>query len=291
MSELIGKIKEKGIRQSVCMISVKMKKQEKWDVKNLRGKRKNAIDKLLSREFDTVIIFENHFGFYNIMLQRPQHLTRMLADERTLVLYNSYYDVDYKNPSRITRVAGNCFVLDLYYYRNEILRQLRQKRADRYLMVYSTDTVPMSRIRQYQQEGFKILYEYVDDINPDLIAPGRLDMILERHESLIKDPATYVIATATRLYENVRKINPAAKAALISNGAECEKFPPDQKTGEKEYLSWLRPDSVKAGYYGAMASWVDYDLLKALADHPEIQIILIGIEHDAKSAGKWHFRI
>ena len=26
MSELIGKIKEKGIRQSVCMISVKMKK-------------------------------------------------------------------------------------------------------------------------------------------------------------------------------------------------------------------------------------------------------------------------
>lgn len=29
------------------------------------------------------------------------------------------------------------------------------------------------------------------------------------------------------------------------------------------------------------ASWVDYDLLKALADHPEIQIILIGIEHDA----------
>ena len=144
------------------------------------------------------------------MLQRPQHLTKKLADERTLVLYNSYYDVDFKNPSRITRVAGNCFVLDLYYYRNEILRQLRQKRADRYLMVYSTDTVPMSRIRQYQQEGFKILYEYVDDINPDLIAPGRLDMILERHESLIKDPATNVIATATRLYENVRKINPAA---------------------------------------------------------------------------------
>ena len=56
MSELIGKIKEKGIRQSVRMISVKMKKQEKWDVKNLRGKRKNAIDKLLSREFDTVFL-------------------------------------------------------------------------------------------------------------------------------------------------------------------------------------------------------------------------------------------
>ena len=60
-------------------------------------------------------------------------------------------------------------------------------------------------------------------------------MILERHESLIKDPATYVIATATRLYENVRKINPAAKAALISNGAECEKFPTGSEDRREEY--------------------------------------------------------
>ena len=35
MSELIGKIKEKGIRQSVRMISVKMKKQEK-EKQNIR---------------------------------------------------------------------------------------------------------------------------------------------------------------------------------------------------------------------------------------------------------------
>ncbi len=40
MSELIGKIKEKGIRQSVRMISVKMKKQEKWDVKIFVGKER-----------------------------------------------------------------------------------------------------------------------------------------------------------------------------------------------------------------------------------------------------------
>ena len=149
MSELIGKIKEKGIRQSVRMISVKMKKQEKWDVKNLRGKRKNAIDKLLSREFDTVIIFENHFGFYNIMLQRPQHLTKKLADERTLVLYNSYYDVDYKNPSRITRVAGNCFVLDLYYYRNEILRQVSDGLFYRYSSNEPDSSVSARRIQNF----------------------------------------------------------------------------------------------------------------------------------------------
>ncbi len=64
MSELIGKLKKKvsgrGGRDDFCQDE----KAGEVGRKNLRGKRKNAIDKLLSREFDTVIIFENHFGFY-----------------------------------------------------------------------------------------------------------------------------------------------------------------------------------------------------------------------------------
>ena len=37
-------------------------------------------------------------------------------------------------------------------------------------MVYSTDTVPVSRIKQYSELGFRIIYEYVDDINEELIS-------------------------------------------------------------------------------------------------------------------------
>ena len=67
---------------------------------------------------------------------------------------------------------------------------------------------------------------------------------------------------------------------LIPNGAECGRFLPESVTDDREYLSWLRPDSIHAGYYGALASWVDYDLLAELAEDERIQIILIGIEHD-----------
>lgn len=280
MSNLIKKIREKGLKKSIRMISVKLKKVEKRSAVNLSTSRKIAIEKILNRKFDTIIIFENHFGYYNIMLQRPQHITRELCDENTLVLYNSYYDIDYKDSDRITRVKDNCYILDMYYYRNTILKWLRSEEKNKFLMVYSTDTVPLSRIRQYQAEKFKVLYEYVDDINPDLISPKKLSMVIERHDLLIKDEGVFVVATATKLFKNVLEKNKKANIALISNGVECEKFPIDMKTKDEEYLSWLKEDKIKVGYYGALANWVDYDLLKKLAEDERLQIILIGVEHD-----------
>ena len=280
MNNLIGKIREKGIKKSIRMISVKLKKQEKWGVKSLSDNRRESIGQILKQKFDTIIIFENHFGYYNIMLQRPQHMTRELCDERTLVLYNSYYDIDYKTSDRITKIKDNCYVLDMYYYRQAIQQRLKKEDKTKILMVYSTDTVPMSLIRQYEEEGFKVLYEYVDDINPDLISAKKLSMVMERHDYLVKNENTFVVATATRLYQNVLEKNKNANVALISNGVECGKFSRDVQTKDREYLSWLKEDTIKVGYYGALASWVDYKLLEELAKDIRLQIILIGVEHD-----------
>lgn len=285
MSSFFTKIKEKGFRKSVRMISVKLKKKEIWSAKDLSQKKQGRIEEILQSDYDTVIIFENHFGYYNIMLQRPQHITRALSDERTLVLYNSYYDIDYHGSDRITRLKRNCYILDMFYYRKKILESLRGKNVKKLLMVYSTDTVPLSRIREYQEKDFYVIYEYVDDINPELISPGKLEMVMERHKYLLKDERVLCVATATKLYKNVLHEKPKASVTLISNGAECDKFPMDMETSDVEYLSWIREDSIKVGYYGAMASWIDYDLLKELARDRHLQIILIGIEHDESLKG------
>lgn len=280
MSELIKKIKEKGLKKSIRMISVKMKKQEKYDKSSLSKERSKVLEKVMDCDFETVIIFENHFGYYNIMLQRPQHITRELSDERTLVLYNSYYDVDYKDNLRITRIKTNCYVLDMYYYRQAILQKLHDEKKKKVLMVYSTDTVPVSRIEQYEEEDFSVLYEYVDDINPKLIAPKKLDMVMQRHNYLVNKKTTLIVATATRLYENILQQNRDAHVELISNGVECTKFPVNMKTDDQEYLTWIKKNRIKVGYYGALANWVDYALLRELVADKQIQLILIGVEHD-----------
>ena len=279
MKRIFEKIKEKGFRKSIRMISVKFKKRETKSVRRLSPKKQWIVEEILNSNYDTIVIFENHFGYYNIMMQRPQHMTRELSDEKTLVLYNSYYDIDYRNSDRITRLKNNYYILDMYYYREKILELLKGKAVRKLLMVYSTDTVPFSRIKKYQNEGFYILYEYVDDMNPDLISPDKLGMITERHEFLLQSDRTLTVATAAKLYENVLGKEPAA-VSLISNGVECAKFLADTQTQDSEYLSWLREDCIKVGYYGAMAGWIDYDLLKELAADRYLQIILIGVEHD-----------
>ena len=88
------------------------------------------------------------------------------------------------------------------------------------------------------------------------------------------------VATADKLYKEAKSNNKKTRIVQISNGAECDKFVPESVTEDQVYRQWLKEDMLHVGYYGALAAWVDYDLLKRLADNEKIQLILIGIEHD-----------
>lgn len=279
LDKVISKVRTLGIRGTAGMAAVKWKKRECGSGTLTAPGRKKIIDKILTGQYKRVIIFENHFGYYNIMLQRPQHLLRNCGDSETLVIYNSYYNVDFKNRARVTKIDESVYVLDLFYYRRYLLDSII-KIPNRYLCVYSTDTVPYSRIEEYLKKDFRIIYEYVDDINGDLISKKKIESILKRHELLLVDARVLTVATADKLYENVRLKVPASNVVKISNGAQCAKFTPGTRTDDREFLNWIREDTVKAGYYGALANWVDYNLLKRLADEKNVQIILIGVEHD-----------
>lgn len=280
MFHVLNKIREKGLKQSIEMIFVKLKKKRIIKCLRLSNDKKNVITKIIKKDYKRIIIFENHFGYYNIMLQRPQHLTGKLCDDDTLVIYNSYYNVDFDNRERITCMKENYYIVDLFYYREFLKIFLQHREVQKYLMVYSTDTVLLETVKEYQREGFRIIYEYVDDINPDLIFKQNLDNIMRRHEYLVSDKQTCIMATASKLYANILHHNPNANVQLICNGVDCDMFSMEKWTDNQEYKSWIKKESIKVGYYGAMASWVDYELLKKLLKDENIQLILIGVAHD-----------
>lgn len=280
LTNIINKVREKGVRKSIRMLQVKAKKKERFSLEKISPEKRANLEQIFAHEYKRIIIFENHFGYFNIMLQRPQHITRCMADEETLVLYNSYYDVDYRSKERFTKLKDHFYVLDMFYYREAVLAYLSQKQLCEYLMVYSTDTVPLELIKSYEKNAFQIIYEYVDDIDPELIVPKKLDMVSERHRYLIRNRRTTVVTTATKLYNNVKELNPNAEPVLVCNGVEGQAFNLQAATKDQEYLGWLKQDRIKVGYYGALASWVDYELLEKLSEEPKIQIILIGVEHD-----------
>lgn len=278
--DIIEKIKKRGLKQSIRMVSVKFKKKALVSRKNPGHRRLACLENILKREYERIIVFENHFGFYNIMLQRPQHITKALSDENTLVFYNSFYDIDFKSRERLRKMGDHFFVIDLFYYRRKMFEMLRNKRVKKYVMIYSTDTVSEEMVKIYRKNGFRVIYEYVDDINPELISGKKMSQIKERHYNLVADKENYVITTAEKLYQNVIRMNREANVCLISNGADCGKFVPGKRTDDQTYLNWMKKDKIKLGYYGALASWVDYELLRKLAENKDFQIILIGVEHD-----------
>ena len=75
------------------------------------------------------------------------------------------------------------------------------------------------------------------------------------------------------------------KLAFSSNGVDYNHFINEiddslyQK--DKVFLDVLNQEKPIIGYYGAMASWFDYDMIKFLAtEKPEYNIVLIGIKYD-----------
>jgi glycosyltransferase involved in cell wall biosynthesis len=125
----------------------------------------------------------------------------------------------------------------------------------------------------------RILYDYVDDINAFY---GDHQEIANGHQFLLQN-ASYVLATARKLVDEVRLHRP--DVIFSPNGVTYELF---ARAAQREYSSppsdmqaILSKSSPVIGYYGALARWFDYDLLKSVASlRPEYQFVLIGPDYD-----------
>lgn len=246
--------------------------------KLLCRKQKNIINKYVNvEEFNSAIVFENNFGWTKIMKQRPQQIAEGLPKE-TIMFYHSNEDKDYVGQkNRINKIKDNIVLIDLGYFRDALFEEL-SNHNNKYLMIYSTDYIPYERIKMYEENGYEIIYEYVDEFNEDLSGKEMFELLSERHQRIMEDNPT-VICTATELYNNCIKEN-FKYVKLITNGVDYEHFKPS-KYDMPEDLKEIR-DKYKyiICYYGALASWFDYDLVKKLSKNKDYAILLLGQDYD-----------
>src|SRR5262249_32827280 len=93
--------------------------------------------------------------------------------------------------------------------------------------------------------------------------------------------ATLVASVARRLHEQARAARP--DAIYLPNAVEYERFanPTVDVTTDPEVQHLLKEGRPVAGYYGALASWFDYDLLESVAGRrPDWNFLLIGPNYD-----------
>lgn len=229
---------------------------------------------LLKRHANLPIIIFPDLVDWNIPLfQRPQHIALRLSRENYLYFYctpNNYDDIH-----GFKQISNNCFLTN----RLDLLKQIKRKKI---IHLYSTDMNPTNDfINDCLSRGDTILYEYIDEIHEDL--SGEIpEYVRQKHLDLIANENCLIVATATKLYDEVKKYR-QKNVELITNGVDYDHFQQKFKYEDAPQVIKILLDrnSPVIGYYGALASWFDYDLIIKLAkERPNYQILLIGWEYD-----------
>jgi glycosyltransferase involved in cell wall biosynthesis len=130
----------------------------------------------------------------------------------------------------------------------------------------TTEVVDLSRFR-------RIVYHCVDEVKA---APGMPERILERGERELVGRADVVFATAMRLAESRRELNP--NTHYLSNVADYVHFAGARHPETRIPDDLARIPEPRIGFVGAISGYkVDFALLRELAlAHPEWSIVLIG---------------
>lgn len=235
------------------------------------------------RRYKHIFVFMPGCSWDVPVFQRPQQMALHMAQEDCLVFYCQYqnrYDARYG----FQEIAENLYLTDKY----DLLRRMNEKAV---YVIYSTDY--WSCYDEWEDliiNGNVVICDYIDEVHEDLYAEnlpgGCLEMLKQKNERIFGDERFYVTATAQRLYDAVaarRKKN----MALITNGVDYEHFQNRETRGDvPERMRMVVSRGKKIiGYFGAFASWFDYDLVMTLAhERQEYELVLIGVDYDGSMA-------
>jgi len=213
----------------------------------------------------TVILFPPSLDWQTQLFQRPQHLALALARQGALVFY--FQPPNVKSVENFQPIEKGLYLCN---FPAEALGGLNKPYL--YLLTWN---------RTYADvfQSPRIIYDYVDEID---VFAGHPRKLRREHEALLQR-AELVMATARRLYEQALPLRP--DTLLCPNGVDYEIF------AHYRQLPFIQPPADLTpilerkkpviGYYGALATWFDYSLLRKVAAHrSDLTFVLVGPDYD-----------
>jgi teichuronic acid biosynthesis glycosyltransferase TuaH len=225
-----------------------------------------------------IIVFPPGLPWNAPLFQRPQQLALELAKLGYLFLF-AVATNKYDNFSGFRRIRERCYVTDQH---DLIVEELP---AFAYLFPSTNTTVGLLQLRSLRGKAI-ILYDYLDVVS-DTLTAAPLDVLQRRHDYLIR-AADGVLATSDRLFRATKRAG-REDAVLSLNATDYVHFHIRRtgRTAPPELRDIACAGRPIVGYYGALASWIDFALLERLAtERPGYEIVLIGLDYDGKLAGR-----
>ena len=249
------------------------------------NKYKKIINEMLdSNKYDRIIIWRSSFGYNVPLFQRPQHIANNLSKNKCLVLYEVTTMTD--KIKAIEKLQDNLYLTNFnnIALNKIIMKELSKRNIPKYIQLYSTDwKLTVENIENYLNNGFKFIYEYIDDISPELAGTKYIPKnITDKYQYAMNNKDVYVVVTAEMLKQDVIKQRGEKNLIFSSNGVDTSFFETYDKDFkfEQEFTDILANKKTNLCYYGALAKWFDYDLIKEIAKTDKYNIILFGIKYD-----------
>ena len=253
-----------------------------------RCSRERAVRKLLEAyEGDTVLVFLETVDWDIPLFQRPQQMALAFGKLGSLFFYCT--------PNGRDRVGlpehrgENCVLLP-WDGAEAALRLAGEYGKKTVLGTLSTDTVhSLAEIKHLRRHADKLLYEYIDALSEEISGPIGPE-IRQKHTALLRDPSVYTIATADSLYRHAIRVRGSSCRCLnTGNGADTEHFSvqSDPRRLPGGLADLLVTDKPVIGYFGALASWFDFELMAfAAKERPGYRFVLLGEPYDEESRKK-----
>lgn len=225
-------------------------------------------------------LFHVPMGWHTPLFQRFQHMSLQAVRLGGLALYGGHRQVD-KDMFVFQRVQGNVVVFDALDERvvQCVFDTLRKTSQKKILRLQSIDLATrLEQVERFITDGITVIYEYIDEINEEITGPIP-DFVKQRHAAILRDERILVVATADKLFNEVKQQR-TANCLLSTNGVDLDHWRKAQKKPPADMEAAVQSGRAIVGYHGALAKWIDYELLRKIADSDNYELVLIGYEHD-----------
>ena len=154
--------------------------------------------------------------------------------------------------------------------------------TDGILILPSTNSnVSIDLLMELKSKGWTIIYDYIDEISDIITKNSHFQR--KRHRKLRPDIIDIVCCVSLNLLNEVKSRFPKEKILYLPNACDYEHFRVKKEYSKipvtiKPLVEMKRPI---IGYYGALAKWIDYELINYIAEkRKEYILLLIGVDYD-----------
>ena len=245
------------------------------DKKEVKRRKKMAENiAALAQDYKKVIVL-NSVPWDLKLKQRPHHLANEFSKLGYFVVY-----LEYDNVLKDFRVIKENLIT---VNTEEYLTKLPEVCSECYFLSPNNMPTKFKILKKMVDGGYKFIYDYLDEFHEDI--SGDLSIQMEVWDRLEDLKPVVCLATAKRLYNELKKyLGKGQKVVMASNAVVVEHFDFEKskvKTPPADMISVVKKKKPIVGFYGALAPWIDFNLLNKVAEnHPEWEFVYLGVDYN-----------